>query len=182
MNIPIFPTNLLTDQIKFQNLFNKLPITQPKSSSIKLYYGGYSTTESQLNFIDYIFYRFFLKPDNCFQRHLSSLEIIYDIMLNTPKYNNFDLTPWRIISFELYKIGKDMSYEIPVNIYKIFGNYESEINSEEAVIDNFVNLMTHVLMYREYNKDKVLMFFEFIIRTIKQEIKHQNKVSLQFYF
>ncbi len=181
-NTPIYPSNLLVDQIRFQNLIDNSTLVQPMDPSIKLYYGGYQTTESQLNFIDYVFYRFFIKPDNCFQKHLLSLEIIYDTLKNIPRYNHFDLTPWRIISFELYRIGKDRSYEIPIDVFKIFGNYEKNINSEEAVIENFVNLMTHVLMYREYDKDKVLMFLEFIIQTIKQDITYQNMVKSQFQY
>ncbi len=136
-----------------------------------LYYGGYKITMNQIYYIDYVFSRYYKNPFNCFHRHLPQLEIIRDCLtINLKEPFNFHI--YRIIAEQLYIIAKDLTYELSIygqfQIDKIFGDYENPINSEESVITDFVNKMTHTLTYREYDRSKIILLIIGYIEQIKQ--------------
>ncbi len=146
-----------------------------KKDKLNLYYGGHLITMEQICIIEHVFYRYYVNPFNCFHRHLPQLEIIHDCLTRFHHLNPFDITPKKIIAEQLYKIIRDLDYELVIfirlSLEKTFGNYEDHINSEEAIFIDFVNKMTHLLTCREHNVDKVIMLLECCISQIKENNK-----------
>jgi hypothetical protein len=150
-----------------------------------LYYGGYPTTSEQFYFLELIFNKYFINPFNCSHKNLLQLQIIYDCLTAFNSCNDFNQIHYlnRVIAEQLYLIAKEVSYlhELLYNakIEKIFGNYKDHLNSEEAVISDFVNKMSHLVAYREFNKSKIIILLESLIYQIKQDINMQ-KFSVKY--
>ncbi len=153
----------------------------------KLYMGGYLTTTSQLIFIEHVFHKYYQNPFNCMNRNLEQLEIIREKLILITSSNNltsrFNYQNYRMVAEQLYYISKYLHYlyysESDFQLEKIFGNYEDESNPEPVIIDDFVNKMAHILQFKEYDRNKVIMLIDSVIAQIKNE-NLMTRLSAQY--
>ncbi len=168
--------------IKLQK-HNSPSMTSNSFEETILFYGGYPTSSRQFNYLSLVFYRYYLNPFNCSHKNLPQLEIIYDCLKKFNEYNKYDHMLNKCIGYQIYLIAKEMSYFIELTchatIENVFGPNFNGSNSEQDAMIDFVNKMTHLITYHEYNRNKLIILLESLISQIKQSILY-HKHSLRY--
>ncbi len=175
-----------TPNVNLGNYVQNIKEIQEKYPN-KLYLGGYLTTASQLIFIEHVYHKYYQNPFNCMNRNLEQLEIIKEKLILIESSDNLtsaqNYQNYRIVAEQLYYISKYLHnlyyYLTDFQLEKIFGNYNDESNPEPVIIDDFVNKMAHILQFKQYDRNKVIMLIDSVIAQIKNE-NRMTKMTAQY--